>query len=453
MQQEKMKYLENLVGKTPMLELIFDYKGEERRIFVKNESYNLTGSIKDRMAFYTLKKAYEKNEIKKGAAIVEATSGNTGIAFSAMGAILGHPVIIYMPDWMSEERKSLIRSFGAKIVLVSREEGGFLGSIEKTKEYAKNNPDTYLPSQFSNPYNSEAHYYGIGLEIVNEMKSLNLNIDGFVAGVGTGGTVMGIGQRIKENFSNAKICPLEPLNSPTLSTGYKVAKHRIEGISDEFIPDLIKLDKLDDVVSVDDGDAIVMAQKLAKCGLGVGISSGANFIGALMLQNKLGKDSVIVTVFPDDNKKYLSTDLMKSEKVKEDFSSLKENDNDFQEKISTDEDERNKKINKNFEDALDLHLNAETDEEFQKAEEDFSSFIKTYKDFPDKPPALENLLTEASSYLVASKFRVKRLVGYLTFADILGWKGIWQKQNTDVGKIDNLAIISISICRVIRSHC
>ena len=236
-----------------------------------------------------------------------------------MGAILGHPVIIYMPDWMSEERKSLIRSFGAKIILVSRKEGGFLGSIEKTKEFAKNNPDTYLPSQFSNLYNSEAHYYGIGLEIVNEMKSLNLNIDGFVAGVGTGGTVMGIGKRIKENFSNAKICPLEPLNSPTLSTGYKVAKHRIEGISDEFIPDLVKLDKLDNVVSVDDGDAIVMAQKLAKCGLGVGISSGANFIGALMLQNKLGKDSVIVTVFPDDNKKYLSTDLMREEKSKRRF--------------------------------------------------------------------------------------------------------------------------------------
>ena len=202
---------------------------------------------------------------------------------------------------------------------MSREEGGFLGSIEKTKEFAKNNPDTYLPSQFSNPYNSEAHYYGIGLEIVNEMKSLNLNIDVFVAGVGTDGTVMGIGQRIKENFSNAKICPLEPLNSPTLSTGYKVAKHRIEGISDEFIPDLVKLDKLDEVVSVDDGDAIIMAQKLAKCGLGVGISSGANFIGALMLQNKLGKDSVVVTVFPDDNKKYLSTDLMREEKVKEHF--------------------------------------------------------------------------------------------------------------------------------------
>ena len=147
------------------------------------------------------------------------------------------------------------------------------------------------------------------------MKNLNLNIDGFVAGVGTGGTVMGIRQRIKENFPKAKICPLEPLDSPTLSTGYKVAKHKIEGISDEFIPDLVKLDKLDEVVSVDDGDVIILAQKLTKSSLGVGISSGANFIGALMLQNKLGKDSIIVTVFPDNNKKYLSTDLIREEKV------------------------------------------------------------------------------------------------------------------------------------------
>ena len=151
------------------------------------------------------------------------------------------------------------------------------------------------------------------------MKSLNLKIDGFVAGVGTGGTVMGTGKRIKENFPNAKISPLEPLNSPTLSTGYKVAKHRIEGISDEFIPDLVKLDELDSVVSVDDGDAIIMAQKLAKIGLGVGISSGANFIGALMLQNELGRDANIVTIFADDNKKYLSTDLMKQEPLKEHF--------------------------------------------------------------------------------------------------------------------------------------
>lgn len=319
MKKEKWEYLEKLVGKTPLLEIRFEYKGEERRIFVKNETYNLTGSIKDRMAFYTLKKAYENGEIKVNSPIVEATSGNTGIAFSAIGAILGHPVTIFMPEWMSEERKALIRSFGADIILVSREEGGFLGSIEKTKDFAIKNANTYLPSQFSNIYNSEAHYYGIGLEIVKEMESLELQIDGFVAGVGTGGTIMGIGKRVKENFPKAKICPLEPLNSPTLSTGYKVAKHRIEGISDEFIPDLLKLNELDDIVSVDDGDAIIMAQKLAKIGLGVGISSGANFIGAVLLQNKLGKDTNIVTVFADDNKKYLSTDLMKKEIIKEDF--------------------------------------------------------------------------------------------------------------------------------------
>lgn len=316
---EKFNCLEKLIGNTPLLEITFDFKAEERKIFVKNESYNLTGSIKDRIALYTLKRAYQTGEIKQGAPIAEATSGNTGIAFSAIGATLGNPVTIFMPNWMSEERKNLIRSFGAQIVLVSREEGGFLGSIAKTKEFASQNPDTYLPCQFANPCNSEAHYHGIGVEIVEGMKALGLSIDGFVAGVGTGGTVMGAGKRIKECFPNAKICPLEPLNSPTLSTGYKVSKHRIEGISDEFIPDLVDLNALDNIISVDDGDAILMAQKLAKSGLGVGISSGANFIGALMLQEQLGKNTSIVTVFSDDNKKYLSTDLMKDEPTKEHF--------------------------------------------------------------------------------------------------------------------------------------
>lgn len=308
-----------MIGNTPLLEITFEFKDQERKIYVKNESYNLTGSIKDRIALYTLKKAYESGEIQKGFRIAEATSGNTGIAFSAIGAILGNPVTIFMPDWMSQERKNLIRSFGAEIVLVSREEGGFLGSIAKTKELLSQNPDTYLPCQFANPCNSEAHYNGIGLEIVNGMKELGLSLDGFVAGVGTGGTVMGAGRRIKEHFPEAKVCPLEPLNSPTLSTGYKVSKHRIEGISDEFIPDLVDLKFLDNIISVDDGDAIIMAQKLAKSGLGVGISSGANFIGALMLQEQLGKNSTIVTVFSDDNKKYLSTDLMKEEPNKEHF--------------------------------------------------------------------------------------------------------------------------------------
>lgn len=319
MEQDRFSYLNKLIGRTPLVEITFTYKGEKRRIFGKNESFNLTGSIKDRIAYYILKKAYQNGEIQKGDPIAEATSGNTGIAFSAMGAILGNPVTIFMPEWMSEERKALIRSFGANIVLVSREEGGFLGSIAKTKEFAQQHPNTFLPSQFANQNNCEAHYHSTGEEIVTQIKEMGLQIDGFVAGVGTGGTVMGTGKRIRECFPEAKICPLEPLNSPTLSTGYKIAKHRIEGISDEFIPEIVDLPSLDGIISVDDGDAIIMAQKMAQCGLGVGISSGANFIGALMLQEKLGKDAVVVTIFSDDNKKYLSTDLMKDEPIKEHF--------------------------------------------------------------------------------------------------------------------------------------
>ena len=305
MEQEKMKYLEKLVGKTPMLELIFDYKGEERRIFVKNESYNLTGSIKDRMAFYTLKKAYEKGKIKKGAPIVEATSGNTGIAFSAMGAILGHPVIIYMPDWMSEERKCLIRSLGANIVLVSREEGGFLGSIEKTKEFAKNNPDTYLPSQFSNPYNSEAHYYGIGLEIINEMRSLNLSIDGFVAGVGTGGTFTGVAKYLKENKPEVLSIAVEPAESPAISEGHG-GPHKIQGIGTGFIPENFKKEYMDDIFTVTSEEAIEETKNfLRSTGIGIGISSGAAIVGAKKAAEKYpGKN--IVTILPDGVDKYLS---------------------------------------------------------------------------------------------------------------------------------------------------
>ncbi len=159
-----------------------------------------------------------------------------------------------------------------------------------------------------------------GPEISKQLESLGLKPDGIVAGVGTGGTVMGLNNYFKEINPEVKVYPLEPKNSPTLSSGHKVGKHRIQGISDEFIPEIVELDRLDEVISVDDGDSILLAQKLgSQLGLGVGISSGANFIGALIAQEKLGKDSVIVTVFSDDNKKYLSTDLMKEEEVKEDF--------------------------------------------------------------------------------------------------------------------------------------
>lgn len=319
-QHEKFEFLSCMIGGTPLLEISFRYLGEDRLIYAKAEHYNLTGSIKDRMALHILRQAYSNGTIAPEARIIEATSGNTGIAFSAIGRALGHPVTIFMPDWLSLERINLIKSFGADIELVSKERGGFLGCIEMAERLANALDNSFLPRQFSNEHNTAAHYLTTGPEICHQLQSHGKKPDALVAGVGTGGTIMGIGRYLKQQHPQIRVHPLEPSNSPTMSTGYKNGKHRIQGISDEFIPDIVKLDELDAIIDVDDGDAIIMAQMLARqLGLGVGISSGANFLGALSVQNKLGKDSVVVTVFPDDNKKYLSTDLMKIEPVKDGF--------------------------------------------------------------------------------------------------------------------------------------
>jgi cysteine synthase len=316
----RIKGLTSLVGNTPLLAIKLLYKGEERTIYAKSENHNMTGSIKDRMAFHILSKAYQRGLLQPGDRIVEATSGNTGISFSAFGRALGHPVTIFMPDWMSDERKNLIKSLGADIRLVSKEENGFLGSIAMAEEMARQNPNTFLPRQFSNEDNIDIHHTSTGPEIWWQLNYRNLKPDAFVAGVGTGGTVMGVGTYLKGIDSNIKVHPLEPSNSPTMSTGHKVGRHRVQGISDEFIPAIVNLRFLDEIVSVDDGDAIIMAQKLSKqLGIGVGISSGANLLGALKIQNEMGSDAVVVTIFPDDNKKYLSTDLLKDEPVKDNF--------------------------------------------------------------------------------------------------------------------------------------
>ena len=251
--------------------------------------------------------------------IAEATSGNTGISFAAVGAALGHPVVIYMPDWMSRERIAMMKGYGATVRLVSKEEGGFLGSIRMTEELAQKG-GVFLPRQFSNPDNSAAHYETTGAEILRQLNDLGLRPDGLVAGVGTGGTVMGIARRLKEAVPACLAFAMEPLNSPTLSTGYKVGKHRIQGISDDFIPDLLQLSELDGVISVDDGDAIIAAQMLSRqLGIGVGISSGANLIGAIMAAERLDGSPVVVTVFSDDNKKYLSTDYAENEPMKDSY--------------------------------------------------------------------------------------------------------------------------------------
>lgn len=318
--EKKIEGLSSLIGNTPLLEIYYRYKKQLRRIYAKAEYINMTGSIKDRMAYHILNCAKKKELLKDGYSIVEATSGNTGISVSAIGRALGHKVIIFIPDWMSSERINLIKSFGAEVKLISKEEGGFLGSIDKANEYAAKNRNSFLPSQFSNCENVEAHYSTTGPEIWWQLYFQNHVPDAFIAGVGTGGTIMGTGKFLREKNPEIKLYPLEPSNSPTLSTGCKVGKHRIQGISDEFIPKIVDLSALNEVVDIDDGDAIIMSQKLAgEAGIGVGISSGANFLGAVKIQNETGLTRVVVTVFPDDNKKYLSTDLLKKEPVKSGF--------------------------------------------------------------------------------------------------------------------------------------
>lgn len=318
--ENKFKNLWHLVGNTPMLALEYTYQGKPGVIYAKCEHYNLTGSVKDRMALYIMYQAYKSGKIKPGDTIVEATSGNTGIAFAAIGKALGHPVKIIMPNWLSKERIDIIKSMGAEVIPISKEQGGFLGSIRLAESMAKENKDIFLPRQFENLYNAEAHEKTTGREIWRQLASKGLMPDAFVAGVGTGGTVMGVGTYLKMLNPKVKIHPLEPAESPTLTTGYKVGSHRIQGISDEFIPAIVKLNELDAVIQAGDGDAIIMAQKLSKeLGLAVGISSGANVIGAIRLREQMGENAVVVTLLCDSNKKYLSTDLVKEEPVKDGY--------------------------------------------------------------------------------------------------------------------------------------
>ena len=311
--------IRQMISNTPLMEISFEYRGKSKKIYAKAEYFNLSGSIKDRVAFYILKKAYETGAIHPSDTITEATSGNTGIAFSAMAAYLGHPMIVYMPDWMSEERIKIMNSYGAKVRLVSHEEGGFLGSVAKAQKLAEND-GVFLPGQFSNYDNVLAHTEDTGTEILRQLETLSLKPDCVVAGVGTGGTIMGLSKAFKAVNPACIARPLEPENSPTLSTGYKTGNHKIAGISDEFIPSICHLNELDDVVSVNDVDSIIMAQKLAsELGIGVGISSGANFIGCVKALETLGENACCVTVFADDNKKYLSTDYANRFEPSEDY--------------------------------------------------------------------------------------------------------------------------------------
>lgn len=297
-----------LVGNTPMIKIDYEYDGKVGSIYSKLEYYNYSGSIKDRIALYIIETERANGNLKEGRAIVEVTSGNTGISFSAVGALFGHDVHIFMPDWVSLERRKLIEMYGAHVHLVSKEEGGFKKALELAKDFAEE-IDAFRPLQFDNELNVEAQYKTTGQEIIDEVSDINA----FVSGIGTGGTLMGIGKRLKDNNPNSKIIALEPSTLSILKMGMEEGSHMIEGIGDDFIPGIVNQDLIDDIVLIDDCDAINMSKRIAKeFGLGIGISSGANFLASVLVDNDEFK---IATVFPDDNKKYITTKL--SEKIDE----------------------------------------------------------------------------------------------------------------------------------------
>ncbi len=301
-----MKKMLNTIGNTPMIKINYEYKGKKSYVYTKLEYYNLSGSIKDRVAYYIIQNAKKRGELKDGQTIVEATSGNTGIAIAALGRYYKHPVVIFMPDWASVERIKLMKGYGAKVILFSKEDGGFIRCVEEAKRMAEKD-GAFLANQFANKDNFLAQYETTGEEIVNELPE---KVGGFISGVGTGGTLMGIGKRLKEEYEGLKIVAIEPDKMPLISQGKILGSHKIEGIGDDFIPALVDKKAIDDILLINDDDAINMSRILAnELGLGVGISSGANLIGSILLNEK--NDKPTVTVFADDNKKYLTTDLSK----------------------------------------------------------------------------------------------------------------------------------------------
>jgi cysteine synthase A len=301
--------IEKLVGNTPMIKINYEYEGKQGSIYSKLEFYNYSGSIKDRIALYIIQKEKENGKLSDGQPIIEVTSGNTGIAFSAIGALFGHEVHIFMPDWVSLERRKLIEMYGAHVHLVSREDGGFKKALELVDDFA-DEIGAYKPLQFDNDLNVEAQYMTTGQEIIDEVPDVNA----FVSGIGTGGTLMGVGKRLKDHNPDSKVFALEPSTLSILKMGMEEGDHLIEGIGDDFIPGIVDEDLIDDIVLIHDCDAINMSKRLAKeFGLGIGISSGANFLASVLMDSD---DLKIATVFPDDNKKYITTKL--SEEIDDD---------------------------------------------------------------------------------------------------------------------------------------
>ena len=297
-----------LVGNTPLVEVknIEEELGLEARILVKLEYFNPAGSVKDRIAKAMIEDAEEKGLLKEGSVIIEPTSGNTGIGLASIAAVKGYRIILTMPETMSVERRNILKAYGAEIVLTEGAKG-MKGAIEKADELAKEIPGSYIPGQFVNPANPEVHRKTTGPEI---WKDTDGEVDLFIAGVGTGGTLTGVGEYLKSQNPDVKIVALEPASSPVLSTG-KGGPHKIQGIGAGFVPDVLNTTVYDEIFTVENDDAFATGKLLAKKeGILVGISSGAALYGAIELAKRPeNKGKTIVALLPDTGDRYYSTPL------------------------------------------------------------------------------------------------------------------------------------------------
>lgn len=303
-----LKSTEQLIGNTPLVELVATEKAVNNKanIFGKVEAFNLTGSIKDRIALSMIEEAEKSGELKEGSVIIEPTSGNTGIGLSAVGVHKGYRVIIVMPETFSVERRKLMKAYGAEVVL-SDGAGGMKGAIAKAKELAAEIPNSFIPSQFTNPANWKAHYDTTGPEILD---ALDNEVDIVVAGVGTGGTISGIGKLFKEKGLVVKMVAVEAAASPVLSGG-QPGPHKVQGISPGFIADVVDMNVIDEIIKVENDDALETGREFSRTeGILVGISAGAAVWAAKELAKRPENESKnIVVILPDSGDRYLSTAL------------------------------------------------------------------------------------------------------------------------------------------------
>ncbi|WP_028560699.1 cysteine synthase A [Paenibacillus pinihumi] len=302
----------DLIGDTPLVRLNRLVPEDYAEIYVKLEYQNPGASVKDRIAISMIEVAEQEGLLKPGDTIIEATSGNTGIGLALVAAAKGYKAILVMPETMSIERRNLLRAYGAELVLTPGAEG-MNGAVRKADEIKEENPGYFMAEQFRNPANVKIHRETTGPEIVEAINSLDGKLDAFVAGIGTGGTISGAGEVLKNNFPNIKIVAVEPSASPILSGG-KPGPHKIQGIGANFVPDILNREIYDEVITVENEEAFEYARRAAKEeGILCGISSGAAIYAALKVAKELGKGKRVIAVVPSNGERYLSTPLFNFE--------------------------------------------------------------------------------------------------------------------------------------------